>query len=84
MLNQVAAFGYMVEQFFRALVSVCKNRPIIAHFHEWMAATAIPEMRHAKLPVAIVFTTHATLLGRYIASTDPWFYDHVPFVNWEQ
>jgi glycogen(starch) synthase len=49
-----------------------------------MAATAIPEMRHAKLPIAIVFTTHATLLGRYIASTDPWFYDHVPFVKWEE
>jgi glycogen synthase len=84
MLNQVAAFGYMVEQFFRVLLSVGKQRSIIAHFHEWMAATAIPEMRHAKLPVAIVFTTHATLLGRYIASADPWFYDHVPFVKWEE
>jgi glycogen(starch) synthase len=84
LLNQVAAFGYLVEQFFRALVSVCKKRPIIAHCHEWMAASAIPEMRYAKLPISIVFTTHATLLGRYIASTDPWFYDHVPFVKWEQ
>ncbi|MDO8302597.1 MAG: glycosyltransferase [Sedimentisphaerales bacterium] len=84
LLNQVAAFGYMIEQFFRALLSVSKNRPIIAHCHEWMAATAIPEMRHAKLPVAIVFTTHATLLGRYVASADPWFYDHVPFVKWEE
>ena len=84
MLNQVAAFGYMVEQFFRALLSIRGQRSIIAHFHEWMAATAIPEMRHAKLPIATVFTTHATLLGRYIASADPWFYDHVPFVKWEE
>ena len=84
MLNQVAAFGYMVEQFFRALLSVCGQRRIIGHFHEWMAATAIPEIRHAKLPIATVFTTHATLLGRYIASADPWFYDHVPFVKWEE
>jgi glycogen(starch) synthase len=82
MLNQIAAFGYMVEQFFRALMSVCGNRRIIAHFHEWMSATAIPEMRQAKLPIPIVFTTHATLLGRYVANNDPWFYDHVPFVEW--
>jgi glycogen(starch) synthase len=23
------------------------------------------------------------LLGRYLAMNDPWFYDHVPFVDWE-
>jgi glycogen(starch) synthase len=82
MLNQITAFGYMVEQFLRALLSVCGHRRIVAHFHEWMGATAIPEIRCAKLPLAIVFTTHATLLGRYVANNDPWFYDHVPFVDW--
>jgi glycogen(starch) synthase len=82
MLNQLAAFGYMVEHFFRSLLAVAGKRRIVAHFHEWMAASAIPEMRYTKLPVAIVFTTHATLLGRYIANHDPWFYDHVPFVDW--
>jgi hypothetical protein len=30
----------------------------------------------------MVFTTHATLLGRYLAMNDPWFYDHLPFVDW--
>src|SRR5208337_1147264 len=58
------------------------KRPIIAHFHEWMAASCIPEMRRTELPVGIVFTTHATMLGRYLAMNDPWFYDHVQFVDW--
>jgi glycogen(starch) synthase len=48
-----------------------------------MAGTAIPEIRRANLPMSVVFTTHATLLGRYLAMNDPWFYDHVPFVDWQ-
>lgn len=83
-LNQVIAFGFLVGEFFKALT---RNKaglpPLIAHFHEWMASSAILDLRREQLPVATVFTTHATLLGRYIAMTDPWFYDHLPFVNWE-
>jgi glycogen(starch) synthase len=81
LLNQVMAFGYLVQQFFRLLVQE-DRRPVIAHFHEWMASSAIPEMRRENLPVSIVFTTHATTLGRYLAPNDPWFYDHVPFIDW--
>ena len=84
LIDGVVAFGYMVEQFFRALFSLSGlDRPVIGHFHEWMGGSAIPEIRRANLPLSIVFTTHATMLGRYLAMNDPWFYDHVPFVNWE-
>ncbi|MDX2114806.1 MAG: glycogen/starch synthase [Planctomycetota bacterium] len=48
---------------------------ILAHFHEWLAGLAIPDLRRDKLPIATVFTTHATLLGRYIASNEENFYD---------
>ena len=34
------------------------------------------------VPVSLVFTTHATLLGRYLAMNDPEFYNHLPFFNW--
>ena len=37
--------------------------------------------RTCSLPVATVFTTHATLLGRYLAGDIPDFYDHLPFIN---
>jgi len=84
LLNLVAAFGFAVEHFFRQLTAITAGQPIVAHFHEWMAGVCIPELRLCKLPVAIVFTTHATLLGRYVANNDPWFYDHVPFVKWEE
>jgi glycogen(starch) synthase len=82
--NQVVAFGHMVRQFFYHLADgqTTKQR-IVAHFHEWMAGTAIPDMRRAQLPVAITFTTHATMLGRYLAMNDPNFYNHLPFYDWQ-
>lgn len=52
-------------------------RIILAHFHEWMGGLCIPNIRRANLPVASVFTTHATLLGRYLASADEHFYDRL-------
>lgn len=83
LIDGCLAFGNMVEQFlFRLSLADGLNVPIVAHFHEWMAGSAIPELRRGDARIAIVFTTHATLLGRYLALSDPWFYDHVPFVNW--
>ena len=85
MINQVAAFGWMVKVFLTRLTEEDVNTsPVIAHVHEWMAATAIPEIRRDKLPIHTVFTTHATMLGRYLAMNDPVFYEHLPFYNWEK
>lgn len=53
------------------------SRRVIAHFHEWLGGLAIPLIRKAKLPVATVFTTHATILGRYMASSEEGFYDRL-------
>jgi glycogen(starch) synthase len=80
-VNEVVAFGFAVTQFLRQLTDVVKDRPILAHFHEWMAGVAVPRIAHEKIPVATVFTTHATLLGRYLASENPYFYDHLPFLD---
>ncbi|MEL6674424.1 MAG: glycosyltransferase [Bacteroidota bacterium] len=81
--NQVVAFGWLVKVFLTRLTEEDVNsRQVIAHVHEWMAATAIPEIRRDNLPIMTVFTTHATMLGRYLAMNDPQFYDHLPFYNW--
>jgi glycogen(starch) synthase len=50
LVNQVVSFGYCVEQFFRAVAKAQPSRrPIIAHFHEWMGGSAIPEIRRAAI-----------------------------------
>ncbi len=86
LMDQVLAFGYMVYEFISELARNCMeaDQELIAHIHEYMAGTCIPEIRRNQIPVKIVFTTHATLLGRYLAMNDPNFYNHLPFVNWEQ
>ncbi len=83
LLNQVISFGYLVRIFFTHLTAQgMTNKKIIGHFHEWMAGIPIPELRFHKIPVSLVFTTHATLLGRYLAMNDPEFYSHLPFFDW--
>ncbi len=56
----------------------------VAHFHEWQGALAVPLMRRARVPVATVFTTHATTLGRYIASNEPGFYDRLGSIRHDE
>lgn len=83
LIDKVIAFGYLVKVFFAHLVKEeHTSKKVIGHFHEWMGGVAIPEIRYEQLPVRIIFTTHATLLGRYLAMNDPKFYDHLPFFNW--
>ncbi|MFN3404047.1 MAG: glycosyltransferase [Cytophagaceae bacterium] len=86
LLNQVEAFGHLVKLYFAELskAEVRGNRRIVAHFHEWMAGPAIPAIRRENINVTTVFTTHATLLGRYLAMNDANFYDHLPFYDWER
>jgi glycogen(starch) synthase len=83
-VNDVLAFGFTVAEFFRQLCEVKGEQPVLAHFHEWMGGAAVPRIAHTRLPVTTVFTTHATLLGRYLASDNPLFYDHLPFLNGDE
>ncbi|MCI4670625.1 MAG: glycosyltransferase [Bacteroidia bacterium] len=85
LVNQTVAFGWLVKVFLTRLTEPdVASQPVIAHIHEWMAATAIPEIRRDNLPIATVFTTHATMLGRYLAMNADNFYDHLPFFDWEK
>ncbi len=85
LLDEVLMFGFLVQEFLTCFCDpeIKEHKHIITHFHEWMAGSSIPEIRKINLPVKIVFTTHATLLGRYLAMNDPEFYAHLPQYNWE-
>ena len=83
LVNQVLAFGHLVKEFFYHYSQIkARETVVLAHFHEWMAATALPAMRMLDLPVRTIFTTHATLLGRYLAMNHGDFYGHLPFADW--
>jgi len=81
-VNEAAAFGEMC----RALLTMLSQkeshrRQLVAHFHEWQAGLAIPMLRKENWPGALVFTTHATMIGRYLATSNSAFYDHLPFLD---
>lgn len=59
------------------------KRRVIAHFHEWMASLPILDIAKDKLPIKTVFTTHATMLGRFLAGADRNFYDRIENYKWE-
>ncbi|QOJ01541.1 MAG: glycogen/starch synthase [Phycisphaeraceae bacterium] len=94
LIDEVVSFADACRRLFSALCEHSADhaprarpappRMLIAHFHEWMSGLCIPALRSHNLPVATVFTTHATLLGRYIASNEHDFYDKLPWINQEE
>lgn len=85
LVNQTIAFGEMVRVFLTLLAEGhAKRVDFCAHFHEWMASTGLPDLRRENVKVATVFTTHATMLGRYLAQNEPGFYGKLPFFDWKK
>jgi glycogen(starch) synthase len=49
----------------REFTEIYRDIRLIAHFHEWQAAVGLIVARIWNVKFASIFTTHATLLGRY-------------------
>lgn len=79
-VDAVTSFGFCVTELLRCLSEKSPEK-IIAHFHEWMAGVALPRIRHLQLPIATVFTTHATQLGRHVAGNDTHFYENLATIS---
>ncbi|KDQ08558.1 glycosyltransferase family 3 protein [Botryobasidium botryosum FD-172 SS1] len=79
--NETIVFGYLVAWFLGEYSAKRTDTPIIAHFHEWQAGLAIPLCRKRKIDVTTVFTTHATLLGRYLCAGSVDFYNNLQYFD---
>ena len=79
--NDAIVFGNRVAGFLGDLTRRTPGRPVIAHFHEWLAAVGLSLLRKRDLPVATVFTTHATLLGRHLCASQIDFYNQLPWLE---
>uniref|UniRef100_A0A8C2FLZ2 Glycogen [starch] synthase n=1 Tax=Cyprinus carpio TaxID=7962 RepID=A0A8C2FLZ2_CYPCA len=83
--NDSLVFGSLVAWFFKELTDQLQDKPnVIAHFHEWQAGTGLVLSRSRKIPLATVFTTHATLLGRYLCAGNADFYNNLDKFNIDQ
>jgi glycogen(starch) synthase len=85
LVNQVVGFGELVRIFLTELAAEsARHVDIAVHFHEWMASSGLPDLRKDNVKVATVFTTHATMLGRYLAQNEVGFYGKLPFFDWKR
>ncbi|CAB4487868.1 family 3 glycosyltransferase [Rhizophagus irregularis] len=75
--NDAILFGYLVGWFLGDFVAREKKKAVIAHFHEWLAGVAIPLLRKRRTELTTIFTTHATLLGRYLCAGSVDFYNNI-------
>ena len=61
------ACGEVIEELTQS--PLLKGKRVVAQFHEWLAGGALLHLHKQKSQVGLVFTTHATILGRSIASS---------------
>ena len=81
LVNDVLAFGEAVRRLLVAVGSGPRAPRVLAHFHEWVGGLALPLLRCDAAPVVTVFTTHATSVGRYVASSEAGLYDRLPYMD---
>ena len=79
--NAITLFGYAVADLLQTVHRRLGNFPMLAHFHEWQGALALPllKLRGERFPT--VFTTHATLVGRSLSAAHIDLYDHIREVD---
>lgn len=82
-LDETVSFGFVVAELMETVREQQKARPMLAHFHEWQAAVALPILRHRQIGLPMVFTTHATQVGRILSAASVDLYDHLPNINGE-
>ncbi|XP_060533405.1 glycogen [starch] synthase [Cylas formicarius] len=81
--NDAIILGYMVADFISEFRNIAEydggdSQPkIVVHFHEWQAGIGLIALRTKHVRVATVFTTHATLLGRYLCAGNTDFYNNL-------
>ncbi|MBU1976136.1 MAG: glycosyltransferase, partial [Nanoarchaeota archaeon] len=57
------------------------DKAIVAHFHEWLAGITLLYLKMVNSNIKTIFTTHATMLGRSLASEGRDLYDLLDTIN---
>ena len=74
--------GKVIESFYR--FNLDASDKVVAQFHEWQTGAGLLYLKSTGLPVATVFTTHATVMGRCIAGNNLPLYDELGSYDGDQ
>ena len=72
--DEPVAWAYCVGMLVKILADHNKGKKIAAHFHEWLSGAGLLYLKK-KAKIATIFTTHATILGRTLASSNADLYN---------
>ncbi len=73
--NEPFIWAYAAGKVIEKLSHTFSDKKIVAQFHEWLSGNGILYLKKSNSNVKTVFTTHATILGRSIASSDVELYE---------
>ncbi|XP_057289340.1 glycogen [starch] synthase, muscle-like [Hydractinia symbiolongicarpus] len=74
----ILIFGSIVAWFLGKFRHIVGSEPLIlAQFHEWMAGVGLIFSRTRHHDISTIFTTHATLLGRFLCAGSIDFYNNM-------
>src|SRR3989344_7814837 len=79
--DEPVIWAYAVGKVIESLKPSFNNKRIVAQFHEWLSGAGLLYLKSRKVRIGTVFTTHATMLGRTLASEDVNLYDILEKIN---
>ena len=74
--------GRVIESFWN--YNLGGGEKAVAQFHEWQTGAGILYLKHAEVPVATAFTTHATMMGRCLAGNNLPLYNALESYNGDE
>ena len=84
--KESAVFGYaagkVIESFWN--YNLKGGEKVLAQFHEWQTGSGILELKRSGIPIATVFTTHATMMGRCLAGNNLPLYSEMSSYNGDE
>ena len=82
--DEPVTWAYAVGMLIERLSKCYENKKIVAHFHEWLSGAGLLCLKKRNAGIATVFTTHATILGRTLASSNVDIYNVWDKINPDQ
>lgn len=80
--DEPVAFSWAVGKLIESIKRMgLKKESVIVHAHEWLTGGTILHLNSTDLDFSTVFTTHATFLGRCLASSGINFYAELDSIN---
>lgn len=80
-VNHPLVWSWCAGMVIDALAKEAASASTVAHFHEWLSGAGLLYLAKEKSPVKTVFTTHATMVGRSLASSGVPLYDDLEKFN---